>query len=243
MLRKTHRLHYMPTSIQLSGILTHLQNSQMWLQAWHHKWKQRELMSKVSPAPVLPASCNQWDSSPSKVRLHSVSKEKSGERAKYAGQCLKLLLIHFKLRSHWDTRDSSRKITAPPNSLFPLFSYRIGWRQNPGDRLWGRKGTRMDGMLGKSEGGGTACSLQRPRKYSCLQLLALWEPCKTPVSRSRRLSPAPANSRARHDTSAFHIIHLSRIHIFFSPEIAVSWQAKPSSHWTSATSARRSSRT
>lgn len=157
-LRKTHRLHYKPTSIQLGGILTHLQNSQMWLQGLASQMK-RELMSKVSPPSVLPASSNQWDSAPSKVRLHSVSKEKSGERAKHAGQGLKLLLIHFKLRSHWDIRDSRRKMTAPPNSLFSFVFIQDWLKTKPGDRLWGRKGTRMDGMLGKSGGGGTAWSL------------------------------------------------------------------------------------
>lgn len=140
----------------------------------------------------------------------------------------------------WDGCDSRRKMRAPPNSLCCLQTG-LGWRETK-PRLWGRKGIRMDECR-ESQEMGALHTLQRPKRCSCLQHLTFWEPGTSPVSRSTRLSPGPADSRARHnDTSAFDIIHFSQDSHIFSPQIAVSWEAKPSSHWTGVTSARRSSR-
>lgn len=161
---KTHRLDYTPHQYNCVEFPPSCKTPRCDCKARHHQWKQWELMSEVSPPSLVPACCSQQDRSLSNVRLHSMSREKSGVRAERAGQCLKLLLVHFKLISHPQIH-SGVDVTAEGKwQLLPIPSvvFILDWaegRQSPGDRLWGRKGTRMDGMLGESQSVSSAHSL------------------------------------------------------------------------------------
>lgn len=133
-------MHYAPTAIQLSE----------WI-----SYSLSVLTDVTAKAAITPESNGSWwvkskqDNALSNMRLHSMNREKSGGRAGRAGRCLKLLLVHFKFRSHPQIhsvmvvragarcscpagmapacRAGRRKTIRPPISL--LFAYRIGLKE------------------------------------------------------------------------------------------------------------------